>query len=332
MFNPDQIAPTAPVVLFKGAALNLQNHNQTIGSLADGTNGGGTVGIGGATLTTGKAGSTTFSGTFVGGTGSLVKEGANTRFTLTGKSDKFTGTLTVNEGTITLNKGQLGTNSPTGKLDLVTVKKGATLNGTKAAGARSLNVWAKKVDVKPGGTMQPGMSPGVLGIGASLNLEPGSHLSIYLAGPNPGNGPGFYSQLQLVGGGTIQGSILDLSLLAAPTFLNRYTIVENFDDNFGTSNVTPLTGIFFDEAGHPLSNGSDIFASFGGNSFDFKINYNQGPSGYDVVLTDFTPNSVPEPSSLVLLAVGGGIMLVWCARQRMRKRGIRTTLSIDTVS
>jgi hypothetical protein len=203
---------------------------------------------------------------------------------------------------------------------MVEVKAGAVLTGTKGTGNNNLNIWGTKVTVDPQGKMAPGLSPGILGIGASLNLEPGSHFGIVLAGPTPGDGPGHYAQLQLVGGGTIQGSILDLSLEAAPSLNDRYTIIQNFDSDFLTSNVTPLTGIFSDESGHPLTNGSDIFASFGGSSYGFDVNYNQNASGYDVVLTEDSRSAVPEPPSLVLLALGGVAVLVVVAQRRLASK------------
>jgi autotransporter-associated beta strand protein len=306
LFNNGQIKDTSQVSIFQDATLNLQNKTQTIGSLADAGKGGGRVIIGAGSLTTGSAGNTTYSGTFVGGGGTLVKTG-NTVFTLTGKSDAFTGTVVVEQGKLALNKGQIGAKAT--PLRAVEVKAGAVIAGTKGTGNNNLNIWADKVTVDAGGKMAPGMSPGILGVGASLDLKAGSHFEIVLAGPTPGDGPGHYAQLELVGGGTIQGSILDLSLEAAPGLHDRYTIIENLNSDFGTSDVTPLTGIFFDESGRALTNGSDIFASFDGMSYGFEVDYNQNASGYDVVLTEVSMSAVPEPGSFVLLALGGAAVL-----------------------
>ena len=317
LFNNGQIKDTAQVSIFQDATLNLQNKTQTIGSLADAGKGGGTVIIGAGSLTTGSAASTTYSGTFVGGGGTLDKTG-NTVFTLTGKSDNFTGTVVVEQGKLALNKGQLGAKAT--PLKAVEVKAGAVVAGTKGMGNNDLNIWATKVDVQQGGKMAPGMSPGILGVGASLDLEAGSHFAIVLAGPTPGDGLGHYAQLELVGGGTIQGSILDLSLEAAPGLNDRYTIIENLNSDFGTSDVTPLTGIFFDESGRALTDGSDIFASFNGMSYGFEVDYNQNASGYDVVLTEVSATAVPEPGSLVLLALGGAAVLAAAARRRTAQR------------
>src|SRR5262249_17599397 len=74
-------------------------------------------------------------------------------------------------------------------------------------------------------------------------------------------------------------------------------------------------------------NGSDIYASFGGSSYGFEVNYNQNASGYDVVLTNVSMSPVPEPSSLMLLALGGTALLAVTARRRTvrRRTEIRNT-------
>jgi autotransporter-associated beta strand protein len=317
LVNDGQIKDTSQVTMYSGTTLDLGNKTQTIGSLGDTPKGGGgNVIIGTGTLTTGSASSTTFSGTFTGGAGGTLVKTGNTAFTLTGKSTDFTGTVKVDQGKLTLNNAQLG--SKMTPLKLVEVANQAVLNGTKGTGNKNLNIWANKVTVDPGGKMAPGMSPGILGVGASLDLQPGSHFGIVLAGTTPGDGPGHYAQLDLVGGGTIQGSILDLALESAPTLDSRYTIIENFNSDFGSSDVTPLTGIFYNEAGSPLANGSEIYAAYGSFNYGFEVQYNQNASGYDVVLTDVSATAVPEPSSFVLLALGVTATFAVAARRRSR--------------
>ena len=344
LLNNEQIKDSAPVTMYKGAIFDLNGKPETIGSLSDAPKKvderkipSATVEIGAGTLTTGSAGSTVFSGKFTASDkGTLVKAG-NTTFILTGNSDKFQGTLLVAEGTLAVGTGkvdekgkavkpimgQLGSNAS--KLQKVTVNKDAILTGSKLEtngpkNVNGLNIWAKDVDIK--GVLKPGeAAAGIFGIGATLTMERGSHFEITLAGLTAGEGAGHYSQLQLVGGGTIQGSILDLSLAAAPVFNHSYTIIENLNSDFGTSDVTPLTGIFFDESGRALTNGSDIDATFGGESYEFAVNYNQGPSGYDVTLTDVTMSTVPEPPSSLLLTLGAGVLLAVAARGRTVQRG-----------
>src|SRR5690606_35578902 len=75
-----------------GAGLDLNNFDQTIGSLAGGGTTGGNVTLGSGTLTTGDASSTIYAGT-ISGTCSLVKIGTGT-FTLSG-ANTYTGTTTI---------------------------------------------------------------------------------------------------------------------------------------------------------------------------------------------------------------------------------------------
>ncbi|MFO1096899.1 MAG: autotransporter domain-containing protein [Xanthobacteraceae bacterium] len=83
-----------------GGTLDLNNFNQTIGSLA----GAGNVTLGAAALTTGGDNtSTTFSGGISGTGGSLVKEGSGT-LTLTG-ANNYTGGTTISAGTLQLGNG-----------------------------------------------------------------------------------------------------------------------------------------------------------------------------------------------------------------------------------
>ncbi|WP_171015109.1 autotransporter-associated beta strand repeat-containing protein, partial [Methylocystis sp. B8] len=88
----DAFSPLSTFSVASAATFDLNNLNQTIGSLA----GAGNVTLGSATLTTGGDGtSTTFSGS-ISGTGGLTKEGAGT-FTLAG-NNTYTGLTTINAG------------------------------------------------------------------------------------------------------------------------------------------------------------------------------------------------------------------------------------------
>jgi autotransporter-associated beta strand protein len=83
-------------------ALDLNNHNQTIGSLAGGGVGGNNLGVllGSGTLTTGgNNANTTYNGQ-ISGTGGLVKTGTGTQ-TLTA-SNSFTGAVAINAGVLEL--------------------------------------------------------------------------------------------------------------------------------------------------------------------------------------------------------------------------------------
>ena len=89
----NRIANTNAVTVNAGAIFNLSNFAETIGSLS----GAGNVTLGSATLTTGDATSTTFSGV-MSGTGGLTKQGTGV-FTLSG-NNTYTGTTNVNAGTL----------------------------------------------------------------------------------------------------------------------------------------------------------------------------------------------------------------------------------------
>ena len=100
----NRISDSSAVTVAAGATYDLNNLNDTIGSLA----GAGNVTLGTATLTTGVDNtSTAFSGV-MSETGNLVKEGNGT-FTLS-NNNTYTGATTVNNGTLLIsNGGALGT-------------------------------------------------------------------------------------------------------------------------------------------------------------------------------------------------------------------------------
>ena len=100
----DRISDSSAVTVSLGATYDLNNRNDTIGSLA----GAGSVTLDTATLTTGADDtSTTFSG-IISETGSLVKVGDGT-FTLT-NNNTYAGTTTINNGILQIeNNDALGT-------------------------------------------------------------------------------------------------------------------------------------------------------------------------------------------------------------------------------
>ncbi len=145
------------------------NGNQAIGALS----GSGTVQTAGNTLTTGgNNASTTFSGQFLAGSGSVTKVGTGT-FTLTGTGSSLSGNLGVNAGTLDLD-GTL-TSATT------TVASGATLSvdGTLTSPTVTVDVGGRLIggmgttpgnivgDVTNNGTVSPGHSPGILAISGS---------------------------------------------------------------------------------------------------------------------------------------------------------------------
>jgi len=170
-------APDAPT------ALDLNNHNQTIGSLSGGGVGGNNLGVllGTGTLTTGGNNtSTTYNGQ-ISGTGGLVKTGTGTQ-TLTA-SNTYTGATTVQAGSLIINGNQ---SSATGVLD---VAVGATLGGSGTIGGATTVA----------GFLNPGNSPGALTFNDSLLLESTATLTMEITGINGGQ----YDSLIGDGGNTL---------------------------------------------------------------------------------------------------------------------------------
>ena len=161
--------------------LDLNNFNQTIGSLAGGGVAGGNVLLGSATLTTGgNNASTAFAG-MISGTGSLVKNGTGTQI-LSG-TNSYTGTTTINAGTLQLGDGR--TSGMLGSTGGVAVAGDATLAFNRS------NVYTVANTIRGAGTLAQ--------IGTGTTILTGSNL--YTGGTTIAAGT-----LQLGAGGTT-GSI-----------------------------------------------------------------------------------------------------------------------------
>ena len=142
-------------------------------------------------------GNSTINGTIadaLGGPGSLSKVGTgtltlNAANTYSGQTDIHTGTLLANNTT----------GSATGTRT-VTVHAGATLGGTGSV--------AGPVVVHDGGTLAPGVSPGVFDVDNTLTLEPGTTLQIEVLAPAGGTPvPGTdHDQVNVTAGVTLDGT------------------------------------------------------------------------------------------------------------------------------
>jgi outer membrane autotransporter protein len=157
------------VLVDVAGTLDLNNFNQTIGSLADGLSGGGTVNLGSATLTTGTDNtSTSFSGT-INGTGSVAKIGTGT-FTLTSANTYEGGTLLDNGGLFIDNNDALGT----GPL-IITSTGGPTTLGSNVPGTNLANT----VEVRGSFSIATNVDAGNVGnqnftFGGPMNLSGGT--------------------------------------------------------------------------------------------------------------------------------------------------------------
>jgi len=268
------------VIVGNGATLDLNNTSANINGLS----GGGfvsKVGSGGRILT---FGNNNASGTFTGnvvqsaGTLSLNKVGTGTQ--VLGGSMNQSGSITVNGGTLLFNGTQT-----VGIGNVFIVNSGATLggNGVILLGGSTTLV------VSNGGTLAPGNSPGLLTIngGLGLTLASNANYAVELNGLTIGSQ---YDSTLVSGSGfiNISNSELSVSLGFTPSVGDQFDILTNLTGH-------AVLGTF-----DGLSEGGIINA--GGT--DLQISY-FGGTGNDVVLT-----VVPEPSSLVLVLAGLGLMVV----------------------
>ncbi len=208
-------------------------------------------------------------GNDISGSGSLTQLGTGT-LVLTG-NNSYGGVTQVEAGRLLVN----GVNSGLG---LVTVEAGATLGGIGAI--------TGNVNVKSGGMLAPGASPGILTIGG-LDLESGSVFSVEINGLLAGTAG--YDQL-VVSGDSVNiatGTILNIDLGFQAKRGDTFLIVQNqgADSDYGGFFVSGTT---------VLSEG----ASFNVGVYLFDITYQH--NGADILLRVL----VPEPASLGLLAFG----------------------------
>jgi VCBS repeat-containing protein len=207
-------------------------------------------------------------GVTVNGTGTLKLTGHNT----------YVGATTVNAGRLLVDDQIL---SP------VTVKSGGTLGGTGTVG-----FFFTPSEIESGGTLAPGDDgAGVFTSATHMDLSPGATFAVQLGG----TGAGQFDQLVALSSATVDGAILDLSLINGfiPTVGSSFRII---DDQLPlVLNGQILAGVSGTFAGH--AEGS----TFTAGGARYTITYHGG-DGNDVVLTVLTPNIPPVVTGAVTLA------------------------------
>ncbi|MGA2602635.1 MAG: PEP-CTERM sorting domain-containing protein [Verrucomicrobiia bacterium] len=154
-----------------------------------------------------------------------------------------------------------------------------------------------RTTVQAGGTLVPGGGAGSIAFSSNLTLAAGSTLAITIDGP----GAGQYSQITGLGTISVSNCVLSVSLGYTPSPGDSFTIISNLTS-------MAVLGTFVDTAGAALPNGADFVV----DNTTFQIDYSANCDGMDVALTAL----IPEPSSLLLTALGA---VALCALLRRRR-------------
>lgn len=262
------------------AAIRTGADNDTINNAGtiDGSSGGKAIdmGAGNNTLTI-QGGTASILGDVSGGVGGSSILNLNIG---TGNAFSYNGSFS-NFSDVELNSGKTALNGASTYTGTTNVNSGATLGGNGSL--------VGQVDVKTGGTLAVGNSVGTLSTG-NLLLEAASIFSVELD-PTNSHGHGIADLVNVTGSASINLSDLVLLLLSAPSFGQTFDILNNDGSD-------AIIGTF--------AQGSNVYASFGGLTYRFGINY-AGGTGNDIRLTDLT--TVPEPATGVLLGLGGLALL-----------------------
>ncbi|NBW95414.1 MAG: PEP-CTERM sorting domain-containing protein, partial [Planctomycetia bacterium] len=291
-------AAGSSLVMSSGATMDLNGKSQTFSAL---TGTGGTVALGSGQLTVNNAAGGVFAGV-ISGSGGLAKSGAG-RLELTGAST-YTGPTSITAGELKLN-GSLASGS-------LALAAGATLSGTGSFAG----------DATIAGAHTPGNSPGIQSIGGNLTYTAGSSVTWELAdntalladrgidfdGINVGGNLGF--------SGT---SLLGLAF-------NGSGSVVNWNDSFWDTDKTGSSGwLVYDVTGSTtglsgLAISGTTWLDAAGNSLtDIRpyATFGLEQVGSDVYLTFV---AVPEPSTIVLVGVGGVLAGIFARVKKARRR------------
>ncbi|CAN5498014.1 hypothetical protein BH09VER1_BH09VER1_43120 [soil metagenome] len=281
----DRISVASTVKVNSGATLRLDvTAGQTIGTLQDGTSGGGTISgnaIGTAVVTVQKG---AFSGVLKDQNASkFLSLGKTTSDTLilTGTNNSYTGGTTIASGTLLINNVS-GNAMGTGGVSL----GAATLGGSGFTTATVTTTGVSSV-------ISPGNSPGTLTLGA-LDATNGGRFVFEL-----GTSQDLLNITGALTGSTASGGLIfDLSNSGGLAAGVTYTLI-----TFGSA-----TGLnYTDLAVNTLPSGFTLNNSFGG-----------GGSGFNITATSLQVqfNSVPEPSTWMLLTAGIFLLVVLCRRDQ----------------
>jgi fibronectin-binding autotransporter adhesin len=286
------LASTSGSLTVNGGIVDLAGNNTSVGNL---TGSGGTIwnnlGPSNAvtlTIGTGNNGGGNYQGVIANnngassGTVALTKTGNGT-ITLSG-ANTYTGATTVNGGTLLIN-------GSTAAGSAVTVNNTGTLGGTGTVSGM--------VDVKSGGTLSPGTSPGTLHTGA-LTLENGSTFVVDLTAAS-GNDLVVAPSVTL--GTIVLGPSLSLNISGNLSIGQQFFIVNNTGAN-------AVSGVF--AQGATVTSGSYTF------TIDYLANFdtNLAVGGNDIMLE---VTAVPEVGTWA----GGALAGLGLTQRRRFRRLLR---------
>lgn len=218
-------------------------------------------------------------------TAGINKTGAGTLI-LSG-SNSYVGPTTVTLGTLVVN----GTNTASA----VTVTPGATLLGTGRIGVTSVE-----------GTINAGSgtSAGVLQVD-SLSMLPDSTAKFTISGTGQGTG---YNSIKSPGSIDLGNTNLDL-VMANTSLLPNYSTYKLFDAATVTGNIAGIPNITY--VGNELAFSETSSGSGRWLAYD--------PASDQSLIFDASTGTltvVPEPSSMIMLAMAGGVAGVFGMRRR----------------
>jgi autotransporter-associated beta strand protein len=297
---------SGPVKVQGTAILDLNGFNPNIAGL-DGTaqTSMRSSGINNAipTLTIPAGKTSTFAGTISGpiilnlqGRGTMVLTGNNT----------YSGGTTVGAGTLVVNNGRNGSGTGSGEVE---VAAGGTLAGNGRIDGH--------ISVEDGGSdrfrgIRPGMpghSPGLLELRGGLNIASG-WTYVWELGRKSDQNPGTdFSVISLTGGNLELGQASVLSIL----FTDSATSPNLLDPFWRMPYTWDIIGL----SGGATNPRSTNFGKILDDTFDagrFTTVVDQGIHSGDILL-EYSPTSVPEPPTWLLMLGGGGLILL---AQRVR--------------
>jgi hypothetical protein len=267
--------------------------------------------------------SSPFGGFTVNGATSIKAATGDTAVTSAGDIFVAPGVTFTIAGNLTQNTG--GTLKVNGQLVAMNgqAKKTVTLNGGVLTGTQTPNnplsgrITANVVNKQ---RVKPGDAPGILTIDGDYTQSSEGALAIEIdrgmSGPIACDGPGCYSQLDVTGSTTLDGT-LDVTLDSGLAIGDLFAIINNLDESIS------VDGTF-----KGLGEDGTFSVDFGGFAYLFEISYDGNvisPSqvtfdgGNDVVLKVIAASPVSEPSSLVTL-MSAAITLAAGGWFRQRRR------------